>query len=352
MKKYEDELLNESQEPLFAVKTVNNWMEEAKEKPIPLPLFGTLWHEGELAIMFADTNVGKSILAVQIANLICNHGSLGVLHCKAAIQKVVYCDFEQSSQQFFLRYSNEVSFYHFSPLFLRVEINTAFQDLGAFEEHFESAVEKVIKETGSKVLIIDNISFLRILGTETGKEAIMLMQLLTRLKKAYGLSILILAHTPKRDQSRPLTVNDLGGSKQLANFADSIFAIGESTQDKSIRYIKQMKARVCEKEYEEENVIVCTLEKNEAFVQFCYQGCDKERKHLRVYSDEDQSKLEQEILKDIQGNPSLSHRELARRHNTNHKKVGRIIERAQRDGTLGTEGTTSQVSHPSQQKAL
>lgn len=51
---------------------------------------------------------------------------------------------------------------------------------------------------------------------------------LNNLKKRYGLSILVLAHTPKRSMECPITSNDLAGSKRLYNFFDSVFAIGKS----------------------------------------------------------------------------------------------------------------------------
>ena len=44
---------------LFKVKTANQWIEQAKASPIPLMLFGELWHDSELCILFADTNLGK-----------------------------------------------------------------------------------------------------------------------------------------------------------------------------------------------------------------------------------------------------------------------------------------------------
>ena len=63
---------NEAKESkgLFTVKTASRWIEQAKTRPIPKMLFGEFWFEGELCILFADTNLGKSILAVQIGNRI------------------------------------------------------------------------------------------------------------------------------------------------------------------------------------------------------------------------------------------------------------------------------------------
>jgi hypothetical protein len=87
------------------------------------------------------------------------------------------------------------------------------------------------------------------------------MKHLKALKNKYGLSILALAHTPKRDLSKPITRNDLQGSKMLINFCDSSFSIGESSSDKNIRYLKQIKARNTEIIYDTENVCVCQIDK-------------------------------------------------------------------------------------------
>ena len=45
------------------------------------------------------------------------------------------------------------------------------------------------------------------------------LKYLKKLKSKHGLSILALAHTPKRDATKPLGRNDLQGSKMLINFA-------------------------------------------------------------------------------------------------------------------------------------
>ena len=41
------------------VKTANQWLKEASQRPIPKMLFSELWHEGELCILFASSGLGK-----------------------------------------------------------------------------------------------------------------------------------------------------------------------------------------------------------------------------------------------------------------------------------------------------
>lgn len=118
-------------------------------------------------------------------------------------------------------------------------------------------------------------------GTESAADAMPLMKKLVALKKRHDLSILLLAHTPKRALCNPLTRNDLQGSKMLINFADSAFAIGESNRGKDLRYIKQIKQRNCEQVYDRDNVLSCTIGKiYENFVGFSSIGTDSEDSHL------------------------------------------------------------------------
>mgnify|MGYP000846718966 CR=1 FL=1 len=78
------------------------------------------------------------------------------------------------------------------------------------------------RKTDAKIVVIDNTTYLKN-ETEKAKDALPLMKHLKTLKTRYNLSLLVLAHTPKRDLSKPLTRNDLHGSKMLINFTDNAF---------------------------------------------------------------------------------------------------------------------------------
>jgi RecA-family ATPase len=278
---------------LFTIKTANEWIEEAKSRPIPEMLFSQLWYEGELCILFADTNLGKSILAVQIGNSISKGEQIKNFDIQTQKQPVLYFDFELSDKQFQNRYSKDYTDnYDFDDNFLRVEINPDLelpQDV-TFDDYLILSIEKSILSTNSKVLIIDNLTYLKS-DNEKAKEALPLMKKLKELKTKYSLSILILAHTPKRDLSKPITRNDLQGSKMLMNFCDSSFTIGESNQDKQIRYIKQIKQRNCEQVYDADNVCVCQISKEFNFLQFEFVSLGNEREHLKQYSEKDKNNV-------------------------------------------------------------
>lgn len=273
----------------FIRKRTNQWIEEAKKRPIPNMLFGEFWYEGEVCVLFGDSNCGKSILAVQVGNAI-SQGSTtvaGAFKSQATSQKVLYFDFELSDKQFEQRYSDDYQdHYIFHDNFFRLEINPDMKVMSGvpYEEIVVGEIEKEIKETNAGIVIIDNITFLRNDNTQS-KDAIMLMKQLKELKNRHNLSMLILAHTPKRNQSFPLNQNDLSGSKMLMNFCDSAVAIGRSCKDKAYCYLKQIKARSTPIIYGDGNVGVCKIEKEFNFLQYKFIEYSKESEHLKQLSD-------------------------------------------------------------------
>ena len=312
---------------LFTVMTANSWIEQAKTRPIPKMLFGHLWFEGELCILFADCNNGKSILGVQIGDSISKGLDIKGFKLEANKQPILYFDFEMTSKQFESRYSdNFTNHYQFDDNFIRVEINPE-SDIPTdtdFESFLNESLERTISETGSKILIIDNLTYLRS-GTETAKDALPLMKHLKGLKTKYDLSMLVLAHTPKRDLSNPITRNDLQGSKMLINFCDSSFAIGESFGDKGIRYIKQIKQRNCEVVYDAENVVVCEIEKPSNFLRFEFIGYGVEKAFLRVPTDKDKSELSQNAKQLRAEGHTL--RDIAKALNISKSQADRLVKK-------------------------
>ena len=144
-----DEENYKNETPIFKTQSANDWIKEAEGKPIPKMLFDSLWHEGELCILFADTNVGKSILAVQIADISSKGKSEYLLNTSAPKQKVLYFDFELSEKQFQGRYSdNYRNPYQFDPNFLRVEINPDFIPTGKLEELLEEGIKIILISLG------------------------------------------------------------------------------------------------------------------------------------------------------------------------------------------------------------
>jgi len=318
---------------LFITKPASTWIKEASEKPIPRMLFDAFFFEGEVCILFSDTNLGKSILAVQIGNAISSNKPISGFRLEGGGQKVMYFDFELTDKQFETRYTdNYTNPFLFSQQFLRSEINTDF-DLpngSSFEDVLIPKLESQIIAQQAKVIIIDNLTYLRD-ETEKAKDALPLMKELKRLKNQHGLSLLVLAHTPKRDLSKPLSVNDLQGSKMLSNFCDSIFAIGAGLGQKGIRYLKQIKQRNCEQIYDANNVCICQITKPSNFLGFEFQryGCESE--FLKAESDSKGKHSQWNEIIELH-KEGKSYEEIRKQLDIGHKQeVGRVIKRYEKE---------------------
>ena len=303
---------NEKEIGMFKVKSANKTLTDAKSMKDPIKLYDELWYEDELCCLFADSNVGKSILAVQIANEV------------AKTQKVLYFDFELSDKQFQRRYEDDKSklLYKFPNNLYRVCMNhlRTYCKADELADKIMEDIEKCIKDTEAKAIIIDNLTWIVSNGRSV-QIASELMKRLTALKHKENLSMLILAHTTKRNMSKPITQNDLGGSKMIFNFLDSAFSIGISAKDPNIRFIKQVKVRSSDFKYNESNVMLCEIEKKDSFLQFVTVGYDEESEHLKKCKDNDK----QQIIADIKlmQAEGKSIRQIAKELGMSHATVAR-----------------------------
>ena len=329
---------------VLSIKSVNQAMSEASLRSNPKELFGPFWFEGEIGCLFADSNAGKSILAVQIAEEI------------AKSYKVLYFDFELSDKQFQLRYTdNQGNLHHFPPTLYRVSLepdNLANLDI-PFEEAVIRDIEKAAVACEANIIIIDNISIL-CMQMEKGEDAAKLVQNLRALKNKYGFSILIIAHTPKRDMSRIITQNDLAGSKKLFNFIDSCFALGTSAQGNSIRYLKQIKVRNCGIKFGANNVRVYSIEKDGALLHFVYHHDSPEHDHLK---EQDREYLKMEVKKRVGEGQTV--RDISRELGISKSAVGRIRQevchstnKAVPTKDMGQQGQLGQQTTQSRRECL
>lgn len=312
--------------PLFKIQKAAKWVDDAKDRAKPKMLFGEFWFEGEICVLFADSNVGKSILAVQIADSISAGERIKPMALEVE-KSVLYFDFELSDFQFTSRYLDDNGYpYQFCDKLYRCEIDPEAETptgFATFEEYTLFSIEQSVIASKSTVLIIDNLTYLAA-DSEQSKAASALMKGLKAIKAKYNLSILLLAHTPKRCKWNPITKNDLQGSRMVLNFVDSAFAIGESQQDKNFRYVKQIKERSCEKLYGSSNVVMYEIAKKDAFLCFDFLGFGRESEHLATYDGE---ALKEEVIKIYENDPTTSLQLIADTYNTYPMKIHRIIKK-------------------------
>jgi hypothetical protein len=272
----------------YESKTINQRIGLARKRPVPRMLFGEFWLEGELAVLFGDTGMGKSLLAVQIAESIARGRAIYPLDMDAKPQRALYFDFELSEKQLEMRYSKEQKpqhdslkcHYRFSDRFYRIRINPNDplpNGFRTFDEYLIAIIKERVSETGAKVVIIDNVTHLK-RSYSSASDTIRLMNALNHLKQALGLSILLLAHSRKNAWSRTLTAGDSQSSRVLASLADSVFAIGKPEGAPAGRYLKHLKTRSTEMVYDASNVpLFCIRKLEDNFLGFGFLWFDPER---------------------------------------------------------------------------
>ena len=299
---------------MFTVKTANRTIADASLRPNPDPLYHELWYEGEVCCLFSDSNLGKSIYAVQMAEEI------------ALTQNVLLVDCELSDKQFQMRYtdSDTGQLHPFPDGLFRAEINPMSLDVKDYEEKILSHIQEAMLKLRCKVAIIDNLTYL-CNNSDKGVDAGIFMMKLMNLKKQYGWSLLIIAHTPKRSLTSPITQNDLAGSKKLYNFFDSVFAIGKSAKDSRLRYVKQLKVRAGEFRYDSDNVLVYEIDKTGGYVHFVFKEFASEYNHLREPSEQDNNTQDQNVKELLE--KGKSYREIAGILGISKSMVGKIAAR-------------------------
>ena len=152
---------------MLRIKTANSTVLDAVTRPDPRDLYG------EVCCLFADSNLGKSILAVQMADEI------------ARDQKVLYVDCELSDKQFQLRYYNPATRtrHIFPEGFLRAEIVPEAIRADNYEDTFFADIEAAAQAVGARVIIIDNLTYL-CNASEKGDVAGLFMMKLMSLKNS------------------------------------------------------------------------------------------------------------------------------------------------------------------------
>ena len=286
-------------------------LEDAKDKGKPKMLFGQLWWKNELVVVFATTNVGKTVLAMQIADALSKGYSVfDDLKNECGKLMVSYLDWELSAMQIINRYSDENgNLYDFSENLTRIEKNYDFEYKkgDSYEEYLTEDIKSHVEQYKPQVLIIDNLSVLRS-GTESAKEALPLMQFLNNLKVKYNLSIMVVGHTPKKDVFTPINMNHLQGSAQISNALDGCFAIG-MCHDQKQRYIIELKQRNAEITAHAGNVIICDLLKEDNFLKFKYVDRNSEKSQLMDLNEESVIKIEKTVAEELE--KGTTHEEIA-----------------------------------------
>lgn len=329
-----DSLRTTSDTSYLKAQEANRDIEEAGEEAPMRMLMGSLITENTISFLFASPGKGKTILGVQIAEAIARGESMFRFttdfgtdfllknECTQGM-KIGYCDLELSNHQFKKRFTNPITgaTFKLSDNFIRISTNRKGRRKSADKENtIFRDIENAVAMHKIQFLVIDNISKLSPDAKSDGEVMARIMDRFEYLRDKYNLTLLILAHTPKRiNMTQPMTFYDMAGSAIAADFADSIFCIGEDATDPHLKYIKQVKDREGEGTYTIDNVIRCTIQPiDQTFLSFSYMNCGSERDHLEQFMSREtiDALVEAAILKKAE-NPMMGWRTVAKEINWN-----------------------------------
>lgn len=263
-KRYENSRLS-----MLSVERSREIYYEAERTHYSRPLFGNFWMTKQVAILFGEPGLGKSALAVQLGVSLAAGKAIAPFPRNVPAHPVLYLDFEMTHRQFADRYTDRSRGrpvkYSFHDNFLRGRSLWHGEQLPpAFKNHAEyliQSLELAVEKDDISTVIIDNISCFgqRHLSPYTTHE---LLESLRALRERTDISLLLLAHTPKRLPGRQLSFPDLLGSVALSGIADSVFALGASAEP-AVRYLKHIKSRTMPMDNDAANVAVYRLERRQ-----------------------------------------------------------------------------------------
>ncbi|MBI1228147.1 MAG: AAA family ATPase [Bacteroidetes bacterium] len=282
-------------------RTMNEVMESGKNEAPSRRICGNLVKENEVCILFGDAGSGKTILAFQMGDAASKGTPLFPNEAEFVNETepklVIYYDFEMQDNELYARYKPVNGTLRFNENYHRSDLNPDFLDLENADELIMNEILRDVEIHKPGLIIIDNITYI---SSESQDPAVAtkLMKRLCAMQRRYPpLTIIVIAHTPKRDLSQPVQSRHLAGAKNLDNFAKSVTAISFSKQDPDKRYIKQTKCRNRTDGYQpfdENHVIECAISRNDGSLQYDFYGFSSELAHLTA---KDHSEVEAEAIR-------------------------------------------------------
>jgi len=198
------------------LRSAADLMREAKREAAEM-LFDEFWRQGEIALLFGEAGVGKSLIAVQAANAIAGGKPFGGLSMPTKGRRVLYVDLVLSDAQFRYRYAH-------GPTRGRMTFSRNF--LYERPPHGADVVQwirETIEANSIDCVVIDDLNAL-LRTSYSARDAIALMTELRRLVCVNSISVLVLADS-RRYPKRSAGVDDLRRLRGVCDLADTVIAM-------------------------------------------------------------------------------------------------------------------------------
>ncbi len=243
----------------FILKSLKTTLNQAILEPPLKTVISDFIYEGDLCVIFAGPNIGKTAFGTQILETVASGKNIGGFESQVQ-GPVLYLDMEMDNRKLAKRYSiDDNSVYQFNENIIRMSLDREFVGRLKAGNIIKEAINKM-REKKALLLFVDNFSAMGV-DHEKSADALELMRLFRQVTIQTNSTIIIAAHTPKRNGNEKLQLKDLAGSAVIGNFADSIIGMGEDLRDPSRRYLKGFKNRDVEKKYNGPMVLECEIKK-------------------------------------------------------------------------------------------
>lgn len=261
-------------------------------------LFGDFWYEGELCILFADTNVGKSILAVQIGDALSRGIPIPRFAMRPQPGTVLYFDFELSDAQFAKRYTSELHGMHeFHPNFYRVVSSpdaTGARRFASYHEYINNALENAVTNSQAQVVIIDNITCLRS-GTQAAATAVSLCSICNRSKSDTGYRYWYWPIRLNETRHARLPATTCRAAKCSSTLPTAHLLLAKARPNLTYATLNKLNSAAATR-YGAGNVYLCEIIKPYNNLHFDFYGPAAEADHLIPFTEQHRKTLENRIL--------------------------------------------------------
>ncbi|HMM78471.1 MAG TPA: AAA family ATPase [Pyrinomonadaceae bacterium] len=239
-------------------------------------LFDEFWTKGELAILFGEAGIGKSLLAMQIADALTRGRPIvEYLKMPETPLKVLYVDLVLNDAQFCRRYKREagdgeVRAYEFS--------ENLIYDRPPEGADVAEWIRNAVDSNPLDIVIVDDLSVVS--DTDDGtRERLRLLLELRKLSRVHGLSVLVLADSIPSGYELT-TEAALRRGRVFCNYADSVFTI-DGLDETDFRMIVQTRSSGGDRFWTENNRLYARVSHSASgLLGLVFPSCDRKKNGL------------------------------------------------------------------------
>ncbi|MBS1768260.1 MAG: AAA family ATPase [Acidobacteria bacterium] len=239
-------------------------------------LFDEFWTKGELAILFGEAGIGKSLLAMQLADALTRGRPIvEYLKMPETPLRVLYVDLVLNDAQFCRRYKREagdgeIRAYEFS--------ENLIYDRPPEGADVAEWIRNAVDANPLDIVIVDDLSVVS--DTDDGtRERLRLLLELRKLSRVHGLSVLVLADSIPSGYELT-TEAALRRGRVLCNYADSVFTI-DGLDETDFRMIVQTRSSGGDRFWTENNRLYARVSHSASgLLGLVFPKCDREKNGL------------------------------------------------------------------------